>query len=79
MNLQLIILRTLKLVHPRLMTTGTLWSEVVMEADSATYTAFKTALGELELKGQVVVITGEDKDKAKITDAGLARLAEAQA
>ena len=63
--------------HPQgLLATTTLWSEVMLDMDGATYTAFKKALTELEIKNQVVLIKGEDRDKAKITDAGLARLAE---
>lgn len=76
MNLQLTILRTLKTVHPHMMTTGTLWSEVLMEEPRASYSGWKSALMELEEKGQVIVIAGEDRQRAKITDEGLARLAE---
>jgi hypothetical protein len=76
MNLQLVILRTLKLVHPRLMTTGTLWSEVLMEAPGTTYSAYREALICLEEKGQVVCVTGEDRDRVKLTDAGVARIRE---
>lgn len=76
MNLQRTILANLKLRHPGLMTTATLWSEVLMDEGSASYTAFKGALTELEQLGQVIVITGADRSKAKITDEGLARLAE---
>jgi ABC-type cobalamin transport system ATPase subunit len=76
MNLERIILNALDLVHPRMMPTGTLWSEVRLDADEASYTEFQAALTHLERKGQVVVITGEDRNKAKITDAGRARLLE---
>lgn len=76
MNIQRTILSNLKGRHPALMPTGTLWSEVALDEGGCTYTAFKGAMRELEVKGQIVVITGEDRDKAKITDAGLARLAE---
>jgi hypothetical protein len=76
MNLERLILTNLKQRHPGLMPTGTLWSEVALDEPGCTYTAFKSALQELEIKGQVVVINGEDRNKAKITDAGLARLAE---
>lgn len=76
MNLELTILKSLSLVHPRLMTVGTLWSEVRLDQDSATYTEFKAALTSLEEKGQAIVVIGEDRHKAKITDAGRARLLE---
>jgi hypothetical protein len=76
MNLELTILRNLKARHPGLMTTVTLWAEVSLDEQKANYTGFKAALGELEVKGQVLVIQGEDREKAKITDAGIARLLE---
>jgi len=76
MNLERIILTNLARVKPRLMAVGTLWSEVRLDDETATYTAFKAALLALEEKGQAVVIPGEDRDKAKITQAGEARLAE---
>lgn len=76
MNIERTILTNLNHRHPGLMATGTLWSEVALDETGCTYTAFKSALTELEIKGQIVVITGEDRNKAKITDAGLARLAE---
>ncbi len=73
MNLELTILRNL---HRRrgMMTVGTLWAEVKLDEQEATYTGFKAALGDLEEKGQLLVITGEDRDKAKITVAGTARV-----
>jgi hypothetical protein len=76
MNAELHILKSLALVHPRLMALGTLWSEVNLADPRVSYAGFKTAQRALEEKGQIVVITGEDRDRAKITDAGLARLAE---
>jgi hypothetical protein len=76
MNIQRTILTNLKQRHPGLMPTGTLWAEVGLDEAGCTYTDFKTSLNELEVKGQIVVITGEDRTKAKITDAGMARLAE---
>ena len=76
MNLQLTILRNLKSRHPNLMTTATLWAEVSLDEPKANYTGFKAALGELEEKGQALVIQGEDREKAKITDEGIARLLE---
>lgn len=76
MNMERTILRTLKSVHPHLMTTGTLWSEVYQDEPGASYTDFRSALLALEEKRQVIVITGEDRARAKITDEGLARLLE---
>lgn len=70
------ILRILDNQKPRLMTIGTLWSETHLEDDRTSYSGFKSALTSLEIKGQVTVVTGEDRDKAKITAAGEARLAE---
>lgn len=76
MNPERMILNSLDLVHPRLMAVGTLWSEVRLAGDALTFTEFNAALRKLEEKGQVLVITGEDRNKAKITDAGRARLLE---
>lgn len=76
--MQRAILQNLDRCHPGMMTTTTLWSEVLLDLSSeANYTAFRAAMTELEQKGQIVVIVGEDRTKAKITDAGKARLAEA--
>ena len=74
MNMERTILRTLKTVHPHMMTTGTLWSEVYQDQPGASYSAFRDALNTLDEKRQVVVITGEDRARAKITDEGIARL-----
>ena len=76
MNTERIILTALNRVHPRLVTIGTLWGEVFMENGAESYSGFKRALRALEEKEQVTVVTGEDRDKAKITAAGIARLAE---
>jgi hypothetical protein len=76
MKLERAILNCLDLVHPRMMATGTLWSEVRMDEEETSYTEFQAALTRLEKKAQVVVINGEDRNKAKITDAGRARLLE---
>lgn len=76
MNAERTILNSLNLVHPRMMAVGTLWSEVRMDAEGLTYSEFKAALSTLEQKGQVVCVSGEDRNKAKITDAGRARLLE---
>lgn len=77
MNPQFILLSILANIHPRMLAKKTLWSEASMDADELTYTSFKDALQRLEEKDQVVVITGEDRTKVKITQAGLARYAEA--
>ena len=76
MNLQLLILRTLRLVHPRMMGTGTLWSEVLMEAPGTTYAAVVEACRTLEERGQALRINGEDRDRIKITEDGIARILE---
>jgi hypothetical protein len=57
--------------------TGTLWAETVLDLPGTSYTAFKKSLQTLEEKGQVLTIEGEDRRKAKITDAGKARILEA--
>lgn len=76
MNPERTILRNLEQAHNGMMATGTLWAEVSLDMSGATYTDFKKALTELEIKGQIVVVTGEDRNRAKITDAGRARLLE---
>jgi fructose-1-phosphate kinase PfkB-like protein len=75
--MQRTILRNLDQAHLGMMTTATLWSEVLLDQGGATYTEFQKALTELEIKSQVVVVRGEDRIKARITDAGRARLLEA--
>jgi len=73
--MQRAILQNLNNGHLGMMSTTTLWSEVLLDLGSeANYTAFRAAMTELEQKGQIVVIVGEDRTKAKITDAGKARL-----
>lgn len=76
MNIQRIILTNLDRAHLGMMATGTLWSEVWLDAGGSTYTEFSQALRELEIKEQILLIKGEDRNKAKITDAGRARLLE---
>lgn len=77
MSLQRTILHNLEQRPSGMLPTGTLWAEVMLDDPGTSYTAFSKALTELEQKGQVVVIDGEDRRKAKITDAGRARLLEA--
>jgi len=55
---------------------ATLWSETQLDEPQANYTAFKAAVNELQVKNQMVVIKGEDREKAGITDDGRARLAQ---
>lgn len=76
MRTEIFILKILSDQAPRLLNVGTLWSDVLMVDGGIGYSGFKAALRALEEKEQVVVIHGEDRDKAKITDAGMARLAE---
>lgn len=77
MSPELTILSALKEIHPRMEQCGRLWSISRMTDETMTYTQFSDAVRKLEEKQQIVVIQGEDKRRAKITDAGLARLAEA--
>lgn len=74
--MQRAILHNLNNGHLGMMSTTTLWSEVMMDLGGASYTEFKAALTELERKEQIVIVKGEDRVKAKITDAGKARLLE---
>lgn len=77
MNLQRTILRNLEARTTGMMPTGTLWGEVMLDEPGTSYTAFSKALTELEIKGQIVTLEGEERRKAKITDAGKLRLLEA--
>jgi fructose-1-phosphate kinase PfkB-like protein len=74
--MQRTILRNLERAHNGMMATGTLWSECQLDQGGASYSDFKKALTELEIKEQIVIVTGEDRNKAKITDAGRARMLE---
>lgn len=76
MNLERTILSNLERGHNGMMAVGTLWSEVALDVGGSTYTEFNAALRSLEEKQQVVTVKGEDRNKAKITDAGRARLLE---
>lgn len=77
MNLQRTILKNLDQRTGGICPTGTLWSDVMLDEPGTSYSEFKRALTALEEKSQVVVINGEDRTKAKITDAGKLRLLEA--
>lgn len=75
--MQRTILRNLDQAHNGMMAIGTLWAECSLDQSGGSYTEFKKALTELQIKEQIVIVTGEDRDKAKITDTGRARLLEA--
>jgi len=53
-----------------------LWAETMLDVPGISYTAFKAALTRLEEKAQVVIIDGEDRKSARITDAGRGRITE---
>lgn len=74
MNLERILLTNLERFPHGMTTVVTLWAEVSLDVPSASYTDFKAALHELQVKDQIVVIKGEDREKVKITDVGRARL-----
>jgi hypothetical protein len=76
MSLQRTILTNLEGRPNGMAATGSLWTDVMMDDRGASYSEFSHALGKLEEKGQVLVIRGEDRSKAKITDAGKLRLME---
>lgn len=76
MNIQRTILRNLDNRANGICPTGTLWSDVLLDEPGTSYSAFQRAMTDLEVKGQVVIVEGEDRRKAKITDAGRARLME---
>lgn len=76
MNLERTILTNLERAQHGMMTAPTLWAEVSLDVGDASYTDFKKAVHALEVKDQVVVVKGEDREKVKITDVGRARLLE---
>lgn len=77
MNIERAILRNLESRPNGMCPTGTLWSDVLLDEPGTSYSAFRRALTNLEQRNQIVVIEGEDRHKAKITDLGRARLLEA--
>lgn len=77
MNIQLTILRNLARAYEGIMTKPVLWSEVSLDGGGVSYSEFSKALGDLEIDGEVLVITGKDRIKVKITDKGKLRLMEA--
>lgn len=76
MNLERLILDKLNLVHPRMLSEHTLWSDVRLEESGTSLTDLRNAVRKLEGKSQVVVVTGEDITRIKITTDGIARLSE---
>jgi len=73
------VLKILSDANPRMVTTSTLWSEMLISDGRASYTGFTAALRSMEEKGQLIQVKGEDRARCKITDVGIARLAEATA
>lgn len=71
-----IILTALERVHPRMLKENVLWSDVRNDGHEMSLTDMRRHVRSLESKDQVVVITGEDATRIKITPDGLARLAE---
>lgn len=76
MNIERTILRNLEERAGGMLPVGTLWADVMIDEPGVSYTEFSKGLLNLEVKGQVVIVNGEDRRKAKITDAGKARLLE---
>jgi hypothetical protein len=77
MNPELTILRNLERGHEGIVTKPVLWNEVSLDDSGVTYSEFSKALGDLEIEGEVLVLTGKDRIKVKITDKGKLRLMEA--
>jgi len=72
MNIERLILQELTEVHPRMLTEKMLFAVIT----DASLTDVRNAVRELERKHQVVVVTGEDTTRIKITQDGIARLSE---
>jgi hypothetical protein len=78
MNLQLQILASLRLVHPRMLPEDALWAEIRMSVvPQPTKADFKQALRIMEDKSQVIVTKDDDRTRVKITADGIARHEEA--
>jgi hypothetical protein len=71
-----IILESLSLVHPRMLTETVLLSDLRVQGMQMSLTDLRGHLGRLESKSQVTVVTGEDSTRIKITQDGIARLSE---
>ena len=76
MNPERLILESLHLVHPRMLTERVLHSDLSVAGVTMSMTDLRGHLKRLEDKGQVTVVTGEDATRIKITPDGIARLAE---
>lgn len=76
MNPERAILENLNLVHPRMLSESVLRSDMQIQLGAMSLTDLRKHLAALEAKGQVVIVTGEDVTRIKITAAGIARLAE---
>jgi hypothetical protein len=76
MTIERAILEALNLVHPRMLTEGTLLGDVRMDLPETSKSELKLKIRILEGKDQIVVIPGEDVTRIKITAAGQARLLE---
>lgn len=76
MNIERLILEDLNLVHPRMLTTTVLRSDLRVNGTNLSATDLDGHLARLEAKGQITIVTGEDSTRVKITAAGIARLAE---
>lgn len=76
MNPERAILENLNLVHPRMLTESVLRSDMQLQLGAMSLTDLRKHLTALESKGQVVIVTGEDVTRVKITADGQARIAE---
>lgn len=76
MNVERLILESLHLVHPRMLTERVLLSDLSIAGEPISLTDLRGHLKKLEAKSQVTVVTGEDATRIKITSDGIARLAE---
>lgn len=78
MKLQLQILASLRLVHPRMLPLDALWAEIRMSAvPEPTRAQFNQDLRILEDKGHIIVTKDDDRTRLKITADGIARHEEA--
>lgn len=76
MNAERLILESLHLVHPRMLTERVLRSDLRVAGIDMSLTDLRGHIGRLEEKSQVVVVKDDDATRIKITSDGIARLAE---
>lgn len=76
MSTQRQILEALHTAHPRMLSETVLLSDLRVQGIKISLTDLRGELRRLEEKEQAIIVNGEDATRIKITQAGIARLAE---